>query len=531
MQESTSRLPRLRRWLVAGLTVLILFSVVVAGYRWQTGKKEEPPAASRPHILGPYPVTIVPGIHLLGGLAPAAAYVVETSDGLVLIDTGLHADLVKRQMALLKLDWRRVCAIFLTHVHGDHCGGAQELRAATGAKVYAGKGDAAILRAGRPREAFFSTFPMPDPTPAPTTVDVELSGDQTITIGDVRFTALATPGHTPGSVCYRMERGERSALFSGDIIWALSKEYNPLGTYAALLAPRYRGDAETFLATLRRLRAMAAPQLVLPGHPRNDPVPQSPAMTQQRWEALLDPGIHEMEKVVQRHARDGMDFLDGTPKALLPDLYYLGDFKGVAVYGFFVSSKFFLVHAPGGPGLSDFVNASLEKLGRKPATPTAVLLTSADAEETAGLRELIEKYHPQIVVPTAGWETIKKTCPTETSILSPEDLPKKGWFAVTPIPLQGRGVTPIAYLLPWAKKAVLLTGRIPIKANRASVEALSTDMAQKRGNASEYRDSILRLSKWKPDLWLPASPIDGQNANLYDNAWQNLLRDNSQLIR
>ncbi len=145
MQESTSRLTGLRRWLVAGLTLLILALVVVVGYRWQAGNKEEPPPAVRPHVLGPYPVAVVPGIYLLGGLAPAAAYVVDTSDGLVLIDTGLHADLVKRQMALLKLDWRRVCAIFLTHVHGDHCGGAEEFRTATGAKVYAGAGDAAIL--------------------------------------------------------------------------------------------------------------------------------------------------------------------------------------------------------------------------------------------------------------------------------------------------------------------------------------------------------------------------------------------------
>ncbi len=372
---------------------------------------------------------------------------------------------------------------------------------------------------------------MPDPTPGPTTVDVELSGDQIITIGEVRFTALSTPGHTPGSICYLMERGEQRVLFSGDIIWALSDQYNPLGTYAALLAPRYRGDAEAFLATLRRMRTMAAPQLVLPGHPRNDSVPQSPTMTPQRWETLLDRGIREMEKVVRRHTRDGLDFLDGVPKQLLPDLYYLGDFKDVAVYGFFVASKFFMVHAPGGPGLSEFVNASLRKLGRKPVTPTAVLLTSADPEETAGLAELIEKYHPQIVVPPAGWETIKGTCPAATSVLAPEDLPKKGWFAVTPITLRGRGVTPVAYLLPWAKKAVLLTGRIPIKLNHETGETLALDMATKRGNASEYYDSLRRLSEIKPDLWLPASPADGQNANLYDNAWQHLLRENNRLFR
>ena len=70
MQESTSRLTRLRRWLIGGLTLLILALVVVIGYRWQAGKKEEPQPTVRPHVLGPYHTPIVPGIYLLGGLAP-----------------------------------------------------------------------------------------------------------------------------------------------------------------------------------------------------------------------------------------------------------------------------------------------------------------------------------------------------------------------------------------------------------------------------------------------------------------------------
>ena len=42
---------------------------------------------------------------------------------------------------------------------------------------------------------------------------------------------------------------------------------------------------------------------------------------------------------MSRYEADGADFLDGVPKQLLPDLYYLGDFRGAAVYGFFAGVK------------------------------------------------------------------------------------------------------------------------------------------------------------------------------------------------
>ena len=535
-----ARRTRLRRFLVGSLAILILTGALAVGYRLRYSSENNHATAPPAHALSPRAVTVVLGIHLLGGLAPSAAYVVETSEGLVLIDTGLDRDAgsLRGQMAALKLDWRRIHAIFLTHAHGDHSGGAEYLRAATGAKIYAGQGDAAVLRAGGPREAFFSTFPMPASIkPTPTRVDVELSSDQVIAVGDVSFRALVTPGHTPGSVCYLMERGDQRVLFSGDIIWSLShldrprSPYaRPLGTYATYLAPRYRGDARAFLATLRRLRALPAPQLVLPGHPRNDPVPANPVMTQERWEALLDPGIREMERLVQRYTNDGASFLDGVPKKLLPDLYYLGDRNDVAVYGFFTSGKFFLVNTPGRGGLAEFVEEKLRQLGREPAAPAAVLLTSGDPEAMAGLPELIARCRCQVVAPRAAWGAIERACPAGTRLVPVEDLPAKGWFAVESILLRGRGVAPVAYLMRWGEKSVLCSGRIPIKVCQDTAQELSRDFARGQANATDYRASLARLHELSPDLWLPAVPSEGQNANLYEGDWKEILGDNRELV-
>ena len=292
----------------------------------------------------------------------------------------------------------------------------------------------------------------------PTTVDVELDGGETFSIGKAHFQVFATPGHTPGSVCYLMERHGYRVLFSGDVIISLDGAaksvtlfQGPFGTYSAHQDPRYRGDARAFLATLRSLRSLPAPDLVLPGHPRMDHVPQNPAMTQERWQDLIDSGIAKMEALNAHYDRTAPVFLDDTPKALLPNLYLFGEFKKALVFGFIASSKLFIVDAPGGPGLLEFVNARLRQLGLAPLPPAAILLTGC-AEETAGLTEIVEKTGAQVVVASQFWPNIKAKCPSGTVLLRPEELAAKGWVPMQTMRLQGRGLGSCAYRLAWEKK-------------------------------------------------------------------------------
>jgi glyoxylase-like metal-dependent hydrolase (beta-lactamase superfamily II) len=538
MAKFVASVPGRHKLLAFSLTVLIIAAGLILASRWPLNRE---PSSARPKVppLVSYPITIVPGVHLLGRLSPAAAYVVETSRGLVLVDSGMESDAtsVKRQMASLKLDWRRLRAILLTHAHADHCLGAQHLREATGAPIYAGRKDSAVLRAGGPREALFSTYQMPEVKVHPTTVDVELKGGEVIDFGEARVTALATPGHTAGSICYLLERNDVLTLFSGDFIRQLRGEApsgpvvsTALGTFATYLPPRYGGDARAFLSSLRRLRKIRAPDLVLPGHPNSDDPPQSPVMSPQRWETLLDGGIHEMERLLARRARDGANYRDGVPKKLLPALYYLGDFKGAAVYGFFVESKLVVVDAPGGPGLTGFLTTGLRRLGVQPAVPTAVLLTSCGPKETAGLNELVEKTHALVVASAAGIPQLKEACPSGTVFLAAADLPRKGWFPVKTIPLRGRGLAPVAYEIVWCHKTVLFSGRIPIEIGQTTVQGLFQEFSKMTANPGEYRVSLDQLDELRPNLWLPALSAHGQNANLYDDDWQRIIANNRKLV-
>jgi hypothetical protein len=270
---------------------------------------------------------------------------------------------------------------------------------------------------------------------------------------------------------------------------------------------------------------------VLPGHPGADLAQESPCLTQERWESLLDQGIHDMETLLSRYEADGALFLDGNPKQLLPDMYYLGDFKGACVYGFFASSRFFMVDAPGGPGLVEFVSTRLRQLGRDPVAPTAVLLTSSGGDETAGLNDLVAKTHAQVVALSPAIEGLTESCSPGTVIIAAEELPQKGWFPVTTFPLGGRGRAPCAYQLSWGGKTVLFSGKIPAWLDQNPQEELITELTRSKDILRGYFLSITELGKLKPGLWLPAVSVVGQNANLYDGDWKRLIENNLIVIK
>src|SRR5262249_51190418 len=103
--------------------LLGIVAVVLGGVVWLRRPAEVTPRPARlAQALVPAPVALAPGVYLLGKNSPAAVYLVETSRGLVLIDSGLdpRAERVLSQLSQLDFDVRQLRAILLTHVHADH---------------------------------------------------------------------------------------------------------------------------------------------------------------------------------------------------------------------------------------------------------------------------------------------------------------------------------------------------------------------------------------------------------------------------
>jgi hypothetical protein len=154
-----------------------------------------------------------------------------------------------------------------------------------------------------------------------------------------------------------------------------------------------------------------------------------------------------------------------------------------------------------------------------------VLLTSADPEATAGLTPLVRQMGCQVVAPKAALKDIERLCPAGTKVLTEDDLVRNDWFEVKTLALQGRGTAPLAYEFRWGNKTVLVSGRIPVKTSGPALEELQRDVVA-RGQADAYVRALYALRKTSPDVWLPAVPVHGQNANLYDREWEAVLLRN-----
>ena len=173
-----------------------------------------------------------------------------------------------------------------------------------------------------------------------------------------------------------------------------------------------------------------------------------------------------------------------------------------------------------------FVKGALGRLRVAPAEPAVVLLTSCDPGDTGGLRDLVETYQVRVVAPAEGLSAIKELCPQGTAFLPAEDLSKEAGVSLKALTLRGRGAALAAYLLSWHGKTVLITGKIPVPVGYREIEWLYAELSQSRTDTVDFLVSVHALDALKPDLWLPASPSNGQNANLYANEWKDTLEKN-----
>lgn len=168
----------------------------------------------------------------------------------IVVDPG---DNISNIVAVLERHQLRVKAIVITHAHIDHIGGAEKLKAATGAPVYMNANDQPLYDSLDEQAQWLGIEP-----PSRTKIDVDAREGEILQLAENKFHVLDTPGHTQGSISIWIP--EQNKLIAGDTLFRDSIGRTDLPG----------GDGRKILRSIHsKLLTLPETAVVVPGHGAN----------------------------------------------------------------------------------------------------------------------------------------------------------------------------------------------------------------------------------------------------------------------
>ena len=191
-----------------------------------------------------------------------------------------------------------------THAHADHLSGAPYVKAKTGAAIGIGEHIKDVQRIFRP------VFNADDLKTDGSDFDRLFAEGDSFTVGDLTFSVMHTPGHTPACVSYKVG----DDVFVGDTLF--------MPDYGTARADFPGGDAHALFKSIHKLLALP-PETRL--HLCHDY--KAPGRDEYRWDTTVaderEHNVHVHEGVTEDEfvaMRTGRDATLSTPRLLLPSI-------------------------------------------------------------------------------------------------------------------------------------------------------------------------------------------------------------------
>ena len=169
----------------------------------------------------------------------------QTRDGMVIDPAGDGATIMDN-IEELRL---KIRLVVVTHTHRDHVGAIRPIVESTRARLAVHTAEAPMLR-GFTQKNLNDFAPGMEVPPPP---DMLLKDGDTLTIGDLKFQVLHTPGHSVGGICV----AGYGVVFSGDTLFnmGIGRIDGPGGDYNQLIS-----------SIRSKLLVLPDQTVVLPGH-------------------------------------------------------------------------------------------------------------------------------------------------------------------------------------------------------------------------------------------------------------------------
>jgi hydroxyacylglutathione hydrolase len=172
-------------------------------------------------------------------------FLIKGNDGYIAVDAGNSLEQVRQEMQKLSIDPQKVVAVFLTHTDMDH---VAALSLFTNARIFISKAEEQMINGETPRFVVINNKKI---------AHYELlDDDQIIDVSGLKVRGIATPGHTPGAMCYLIND---AYLFVGDTMSLKDGR-------ADLFNEFFNMDSETERKSIRKLAALQNLKYIFTAH-------------------------------------------------------------------------------------------------------------------------------------------------------------------------------------------------------------------------------------------------------------------------
>ena len=181
-------------------TMLLAIAVLILAIP-ATAQKVNEPKATNAEWAAPYQPYRIAGNLYYVGTYDLACYLITTTKGNILINTGLaaSASIIKSNIEALGFKFADTKILLTTQAHHDHMGAMAAIKKQTKAALMIDAADAQVAKDGGSSDYAFgangSTF-------APVRPNRLLHDGDTIKLGNMQLVLLHHPGHTKGSCSY-----------------------------------------------------------------------------------------------------------------------------------------------------------------------------------------------------------------------------------------------------------------------------------------------------------------------------------------
>lgn len=219
------------------------------------------------------PLHIIGNIYYVGATG-ISSYIITTSQGLILLDSGTLPMLpvIKKNIEKLGFSITDVKYIISSHAHWDHVEGHAQMKRVTGAQIVALDEDATAIASGIDSSALNGEGW------EPVKVDRIIEDGDTLSLGNVILTAHLTPGHTKGCTSWTTTVTEGHKSYK--VIFVGGTSIN--SGVKLLNNERHPQIAEDYAKTIKLLKSLN-PDVFLAQHPS--------MYTMQEKRALISMGV------------------------------------------------------------------------------------------------------------------------------------------------------------------------------------------------------------------------------------------------